>query len=97
VSASEEANFHDPKVAATQLRVSTLDQHPENQLLDLQQLAQQRGMEIVETYTAHGVGGTRTRRPALDKLMTDAARHVTFSSVCFSCIKPHGAVPSSLC
>lgn len=26
-------------------------------------------------YTDHGVSGTRVRRPALDKLMEDAARH----------------------
>jgi DNA invertase Pin-like site-specific DNA recombinase len=61
--------------AALYARVSTLDQNPQNQLLDLQQLAEQRGFEIVESYVDHGVSGTRTRRPALDKLMADAARH----------------------
>jgi DNA invertase Pin-like site-specific DNA recombinase len=61
--------------AAIYARVSTSDQTAQNQLLDLQQLAQQRGMEIVETYTDSGVSGARARRPALDRLMRDAARH----------------------
>ncbi|MGH3428350.1 MAG: recombinase family protein [Mycobacteriales bacterium] len=56
------------------LRVSTLDQHPENQLADLRQLAAQRGFEIVREFTDHGVSGTRTRRPALDEMMAEARR-----------------------
>jgi len=63
------------KRAALYLRVSTLDQHPETQVHDLRQLAAQRGLEIVHEYVDHGVSGTRTRRPALDQLMADAARH----------------------
>lgn len=61
--------------AALYARVSTIDQNPKSQLLDLQQLALQRGMEIVETYIDHGVSGVRVRRPDLDRLMADAARH----------------------
>jgi DNA invertase Pin-like site-specific DNA recombinase len=60
--------------AALYLRVSTLDQHPESQLHDLEQMAAQRGLEIVERYTDHGVSGTRVRRPALDQMMADARR-----------------------
>ena len=56
------------------LRVSTLDQHPESQLYDLQQLAAQRGFEIVHRYTDHGFSGARARRPALDEMMADARR-----------------------
>ena len=56
-------------------RVSTVDQNCATQLLDLRQLAEQRGLEIVETYVDHGISGTRARRPGLDKLMADAARH----------------------
>jgi DNA invertase Pin-like site-specific DNA recombinase len=63
------------KRVALYARVSTFEQNPESQLLDLRQLAEQRSWEIAETYIDHGVSGTRTRRPALDKLMTDAARH----------------------
>ena len=60
------------KRAALYLRVSTLDQHPENQLLDLRQLAAQRGWTIVHEYTDHGISGARARRPALDELLADA-------------------------
>lgn len=63
------------KRAALYARVSTFEQNPESQLLDLRQLTEQRGWEITETYIDHGVSGTRTRRPALDQLMADAARH----------------------
>ncbi len=63
------------KRAALYARVSTLDQNCATQLLDLRQLAEQRGLEIVETYIDHGISGTRARRPGLDKLMADAARH----------------------
>jgi len=61
------------KRAALYLRVSTLDQHPESQLHDLEAMAQQRGYEIVQRYTDR-VTGTRARRPGLDDLLTDARR-----------------------
>jgi len=63
--------------AALYLRVSTLDQHPESQQCDLRQLAQQRGLEIVQEYVDHGISGTRTRRPALDQMLADE-RHGRF-------------------
>ena len=63
------------KRAALYLRVSSVDQNPETQALDLRQFAVQRGLEIVQTYTDHGVSGTKARRPALDKMMEDARRH----------------------
>ena len=62
------------KRAGLYLRVSTLDQHPENQLHDLEQLAQQRGWTVVRQYRDHGVSGARTRRPGLDQLLADARR-----------------------
>jgi len=37
--------------AALYMRVSTFDQHPEVQLLDLRQMAAQRGFDIVHEYT----------------------------------------------
>ena len=52
--------------------MSSVDQHPETQLHDLRQLAQQRGFEVIGEYTDHGVSGTRVRRPALDQMMADA-------------------------
>ena len=62
------------KRAALYMRVSTLDQNPDSQRHDLEQMAAQRGLEIVERYVDHGVSGTRTRRPALDEMMRDARR-----------------------
>jgi Resolvase, N terminal domain len=46
------------KCAALYLRVSTLDQNPETQGIELRQFALQRGYEIVEEYVDHGVSGT---------------------------------------
>src|SRR5207302_3548969 len=59
------------KRTALYLRVSTLDQHPETQLHDLRQLAQQRGLEIVSTYTDY-LSSTKIRRPKLEQMLTDA-------------------------
>src|SRR5208337_2349959 len=67
------------KRAALYLRVSTLDQHPETQLYDLRQLAQQRGYEIVEEYTDK-ISGAKAKRPGLDQLLADA-RHGRFQVV----------------
>ncbi len=62
------------KRAALYMRVSSLDQNPESQRHDLEQMAANRGLEIVQVYTDHGVSGTRTRRPGLDALLNDARR-----------------------
>lgn len=61
------------KRAAIYLRVSTLDQHPETQLYDLQELARQRQLAIVATYEDR-ISGAKTRRPGLDQMMKDARR-----------------------
>ena len=61
------------KRAALYLRVSTIDQHPETQLLDLRQMAAQRGYEIVQEYTDR-ISGTKAKRPGLDQMMADARR-----------------------
>jgi DNA invertase Pin-like site-specific DNA recombinase len=73
------------KRAALYLRVSTVDQNPQTQALDLRQFAVQRGLEIVETYTDHGVSGTKARRPALDRMMEDARRHKFDVVVVWAC------------
>jgi DNA invertase Pin-like site-specific DNA recombinase len=62
------------KRAALYVRVSTFDQHPETQLYDLRQMAQQRGLEIVQEYS-DVISGARARRPGLDQLLNDARRH----------------------
>jgi DNA invertase Pin-like site-specific DNA recombinase len=62
------------KRAVLYLRVSTVDQHPETQGIELRQFAKQRGYEIVEEYVDHGISGTKVRRPALDQLLMDANR-----------------------
>jgi DNA invertase Pin-like site-specific DNA recombinase len=61
------------KRAALYMRVSTLDQHPETQLYDLRQMAQQRGYQIVEEYTDR-ISGAKAKRPGLDVMMRDARR-----------------------
>ena len=61
------------KRAALYMRVSTVDQHPETQLLDLRQMASQRGYEIIQEYTDK-ISGTKAKRPGLDQMMADARR-----------------------
>src|SRR5487761_1552875 len=61
------------KRAALYMRVSTVDQHPETQLLDLQQMAAQRGYDIAAQYTDR-ISGVKARRPGLDEMMADARR-----------------------
>jgi len=61
------------KRASLYMRVSSLDQHPETQLLDLRQMAAQRGYEIVHEY-ADRISGAKARRPGLDQMMADARR-----------------------
>ncbi|SRR5581483_564136 len=61
------------KKAALYMRVSTFDQHPETQLHDLRQLAQQRGFEIIDEYSDR-ISGVRARRPGLDAMLAAAHR-----------------------
>jgi DNA invertase Pin-like site-specific DNA recombinase len=53
--------------------VSTGDQNPDTQLLDLREFAKQRGFEIVDEYTDI-ISGTKAKRKGLDGLMSDARR-----------------------
>jgi DNA invertase Pin-like site-specific DNA recombinase len=62
------------KKAAIYVRVSTADQHVESQLYDLRELAERRGIEVVQEYQDWGVSGRKARRPGLDALMADARR-----------------------
>ena len=61
------------KRCAIYTRVSTVDQHPETQILDLRQMAQQRGYQIVGEYV-DWITGTKAKRPGLDDLLRDTRR-----------------------
>jgi putative DNA-invertase from lambdoid prophage Rac len=62
-----------PVRAAIYARVSTADQTCENQLLELRRYCAARGWEATE-YVDTGISGAKERRPALDRLMTDAGQ-----------------------
>jgi DNA invertase Pin-like site-specific DNA recombinase len=62
--------------AALYVRVSTDKQTVENQELQLRQVAERRGWEVVEVYSDAGISGAkdRKRRPGLDRMLNDASR-----------------------
>jgi DNA invertase Pin-like site-specific DNA recombinase len=62
------------KRVAIYTRVSTGDQHIETQLCDLREMARLRGYEIVAEYSDQ-ISGAKSKRPGLDKLMSDARRN----------------------
>jgi len=62
------------KRAALYLRHSIADLNPETQPAELREFAMARGYEIVVEYVDHGVNGARVRRPALDRMLQDAAQ-----------------------
>jgi DNA invertase Pin-like site-specific DNA recombinase len=59
--------------AALYIRVSTLDQHPQNQIDELRRYVSARGWAARE-FVDHGVSGARESRPALDSLLREARR-----------------------
>src|SRR5258706_3591543 len=62
--------------AALYLRVSTDKQTVQNQELQLRQVAERRGWEVVEVYNDAGISGSKGRadRPGLDQMLNDAGR-----------------------
>ena len=62
--------------AALYLRVSTDKQTVENQEIQLRQVAERRGWEVVEVYDDAGISGSKGRadRPGLDQMLNDATR-----------------------
>jgi DNA invertase Pin-like site-specific DNA recombinase len=73
------------KRAALYMRVSTLDQNPQSQGIELREFARLRGYEIVQEYCDHGISGTKARRPALDQLLKDAHRREFDAVLVWSC------------
>ena len=61
-----------PMRAALYVRVSTLDQEPENQLLELRRYCAARGWTATSTSTT--ASRAKDRRPALDELVAAAKR-----------------------
>ena len=53
--------------------VSAYDQNIQTQVLDLRQMAAQRGYEVVAEFSDK-ISGIKSRRPGLDQLLTDARR-----------------------
>jgi len=51
--------------------VSTVDQTTLNQELELKEYCERNGYEIFEIYKDEGVSGSKTSRPALDKMLND--------------------------
>jgi putative DNA-invertase from lambdoid prophage Rac len=71
-----------PLRAALYVRVSTLDQNCDNQLLELRRYIAARGW-TAEEYIDQGVSGSKDRRPALDRLLGDAKRRRFDVVVCW--------------
>lgn len=57
------------KRVAIYARVSTTDQTPENQLLDLRAECAHRGWKVFKEFVDHGISGAKEERPALRELM----------------------------
>jgi putative DNA-invertase from lambdoid prophage Rac len=55
-------------------RVSTSDQHCESQLTELREYISRRSWQNTGEYVDDGFSGTKASRPALDRLMADAAK-----------------------
>jgi DNA invertase Pin-like site-specific DNA recombinase len=64
------------KRAAFYVRVSTDAQTVENQIRELQKVAERRGWDVVEVYKDAGISGAKGRngRPGLDSLLNDTTR-----------------------
>ena len=62
-----------PRVAIY-ARVSTADQHCDNQLIELRRYVEARGWQLQAEYVDEGISGAKERRPAADAMLTAAKR-----------------------
>ena len=67
---------------AIYVRVSRLDQQPENQILELRRYVAARGWEARE-FVERGVSGATDRRPALNALLAEVRRRRVQVVVCW--------------
>jgi DNA invertase Pin-like site-specific DNA recombinase len=64
-------------------RVSTTDQHCEQQLHELREYAKVRGWKVEGEYVDQGVSGTKDSRPAMNRLMKAARQRAVDAIVCW--------------
>ena len=71
--------------AALYARISTINhgQDPEIQLRELRDYCQRRGFTITGEYVDRGISGSREKRPALDKLLSDCRRRLVDAVVVY--------------
>src|SRR5450755_2206186 len=71
--------------AALYARISTINhrQDPEVQLGELREFCQRRGFAIAQEYVDKGISGSREKRPALDKLLTDCRKRLVDAVVVY--------------
>jgi DNA invertase Pin-like site-specific DNA recombinase len=64
------------KRAALYMRISTKGhgQTTDTQAVALREYAERRGLQVIDEYRDEGISGAKDRRPALDRLMTDARK-----------------------
>ena len=73
---------------AIYVRVSRLDQRPENQIRELRRYVAARGWEARE-FVERGVSGAKDRRPALEALLVEVRRRRVDAVACWK-LDPSG-------
>jgi DNA invertase Pin-like site-specific DNA recombinase len=72
-----------PQRVAIYTRVSTNDQHAENQMIELRAYCEARGWRISAEFIDQGISGSTPRRPHLDALLKAARRRKFDAIVCW--------------
>jgi len=71
-----------PIKVAIYVRVSRLDQNPENQIEELRRYVTARGWQFTE-FVERGISGSKDRRPQLDAMVKDVKRRRFDAVVCW--------------